>query len=127
MSDDVLIIHDGDRYSRLRLISWWRQEKLAAAKVLVVGAGALGNEVIKNLALLGVGTTYVIDLDNVEPSNLSRSVLFRADDGGRPKAVVAAERAREINPEVHVRGIRGDVITDMGLGLFADVDVVIGC
>ncbi|MDB5351943.1 MAG: thiF [Planctomycetota bacterium] len=126
-SSPDLIIDDADRYSRLRLISWWRQEKLAAAKVLVVGAGALGNEVIKNLALLGVGTTYVIDLDNVEPSNLSRSVLFRAEDGGQPKAEVAARRATEINPEVTIKGIRGDVITDLGLGLFAEVDVVIGC
>ena len=122
-----LIIDDDDRYSRLRLIPWWRQEKLAAAKVLVVGAGALGNEVLKNLALLGVGTTFVIDLDTVEPSNLSRSVLFRAEDGGQPKAEVAARRSMEINPEVIVRGIRGDVITDVGLGMFADVDVVIGC
>src|SRR5206468_1046038 len=48
-------------------------------------------------------------------------------DGGRPKAQVAAERAREINPEVAFHPIRGDVITDLGLGLFADVDVVIGC
>src|SRR3954471_13616406 len=95
-----LIIDDSDRYSRLRLIPWWRQEKLASAKVLVVGAGALGNEVLKNLALLGVGTTYVIDLDTVEPSNLSRSVLFRAEDGGRGKAEVAARRACEINPDV---------------------------
>src|SRR3954468_12759044 len=98
-----LVIDDSDRYSRLRLISWWRQEKLAAAKVLVVGAGALGNEVIKNLALLGVGMTYVIDLDNVEPSNLSRSVLFRAEDGGRAKAEVAAKRGMEINPEVSIK------------------------
>lgn len=126
-SNDVLIIDDDDRYSRLRLISWWRQEKLAAARVLVVGAGALGNEAIKNLALLGIGTIHVIDLDKVEPSNLSRSVLFRASDGGRSKAEVAAERAVEINPDVIVRPIRGDVITDVGLGLFADVDVVIGC
>ena len=72
--------------------------------MLVVGAGALGNEVLKNLALLGVGTTYVIDLDDVEPSNLSRSVLFRAEDGGQPKAEVAARRAGEINPEVAIRG-----------------------
>ena len=122
-----LVIDDDDRYGRLRLIPWWRQERLAAAKVLVVGAGALGNEAIKNLALLGVGTTYVIDFDEVEPSNLSRSVLFRASDGGRAKAVVAAERAREINPEISVVPIHGDVITDLGLGLFADVDVVIGC
>ena len=122
-----LFISDDDRYSRLRLIPWWRQERLAAAKVLVVGAGALGNEVLKNLALLGVGTTYVIDLDAVEPSNLSRSVLFRTADAGRSKAEVAAERATEINPEIVIHPFRGDVITDLGLGLFADVDVVIGC
>src|SRR3954453_15418035 len=81
-----LYIDDSDRYSRLRLISWWRQDRLAAAKGLVVGAGALGNEVLKNLALVGAGTVFVIDFDDVEPSNLSRSVLFRAEDGGRPKA-----------------------------------------
>jgi molybdopterin/thiamine biosynthesis adenylyltransferase len=123
----AFVLDDDDRYSRLRLIPWWRQERLAAAKVLVVGAGALGNEVLKNLALLGVGTTYVIDKDEIETSNLSRSVLFRASDGGRPKAQVAAERSREINPEVTFHWMRGDVINDLGLGLFADVDVVIGC
>ena len=125
--DGPLIIDESDRYSRLRLIPWWRQERLNAARVLVVGAGALGNEVLKNLALIGVGTVIVIDLDAVEPSNLSRSVLFRLEDGGRSKAEVAAERAGEINPDVTFHPIRGDVITDLGLGLFADVDVVIGC
>lgn len=122
-----LVIDEADRYSRLRLISWWRQDRLAAARVLVVGAGALGNEVLKNLALLGVGHVVVIDLDNVEPSNLSRSVLFRAEDGGLPKAEVAARRAREINPDITVVPIRGDVITTLGLGWFQDADVVIGC
>lgn len=125
--DQPLFIDDSDRYGRLRLIPWWRQERLAAARVLVVGAGALGNEVVKNLALLGVGTTYLIDLDDVEPSNLSRSVLFRAEDGGRPKAEVAARRGMEINPEVAIMPKHGDVITDVGLGLFRDVAVVIGC
>ena len=125
--DAPLIIDESDRYGRLRLIPWWRQERLAEARVLVVGAGALGNEVLKNLALIGVGTVIVIDLDAVEPSNLSRSVLFRLEDGGRAKAEVAARRAGEINPEVAFHPIRGDVITDVGLGLFADVDVVIGC
>src|SRR5262249_54144766 len=104
---DPLIIDDLDRYSRLRLISWWRQERLQAARVLVVGAGALGNEVLKNLALIGLGTIHVIDLDVVEPSNLSRSVLFRAEDGGRPKAEVAAARAHEMNPEVRILAIPG--------------------
>lgn len=125
--DDILIIDDGDRYSRLRLISWWRQDRLRAARILVVGAGALGNEVLKNLALLGVGTVLVIDRDDIEPSNLSRSVLFRAGDGGRSKAKVAAERMREINPDVHAIGIAGDVINDLGLGVFASVDLAIGC
>src|SRR4051794_1656562 len=123
----TLVIDEDDRYTRLRLIPWWRQERLAASKVLVVGAGALGNEAIKNLALLGVGTVYVIDLDTVESSNLSRSVLFRQHDGGRPKALVAAERSRELNPELTVIPIYRDVISDVGLGLFADVDLVIGC
>jgi adenylyltransferase/sulfurtransferase len=122
-----LRIDDDDRYGRLRLISWWRQERLASASVLVVGAGALGNEVLKNLALLGIGTTYVIDLDLIEASNLSRSVLFRSEDAGQPKAVAAARRARELNPEITVVPMYGDVLTDLGLGLFADVDLVIGC
>jgi adenylyltransferase/sulfurtransferase len=120
-------IDDDDRYGRLRLISWWRQERLASAKILVVGAGALGNEVLKNLALVGLGTIYLIDFDMVEPSNLSRSVLFRLEDGGKPKAAVAALRAHELNPEITVVPMHGDVITDIGLGLFADVDLVIGC
>jgi adenylyltransferase/sulfurtransferase len=122
-----LRIDDADRYSPLRLISWWDQERLAASRVLVVGAGALGNEVMKNLALLGVGTTYLIDLDRIEASNLSRSVLFRSEDAGMPKAEVAARRAREINPEIVIIPIHGDVITEVGLGLFAEVDLVIGC
>jgi adenylyltransferase/sulfurtransferase len=126
-TSDSLLIDDQDRYSRLRLISWWRQERLSSARVLVVGAGALGNEVMKNLALLGLGTTYLIDLDVVEPSNLSRSVLFRDEDAGQPKAHVAARRARELNGEITIVPIHGDVITDVGLGLFAEVDLVIGC
>jgi molybdopterin/thiamine biosynthesis adenylyltransferase len=109
-STPSLVIDDQDRYSSLRLISWWRQDRLRSASILVVGAGALGNEVMKNLALLGLGTIYLIDFDLVEPSNLSRSVLFRETDAGRPKALVAAQRTRELNPEITVVAIHGDVI-----------------
>ena len=123
---DVLFIDDSDRYSRLRLIGWWDQDKIRAAKVLVVGAGAIGNEVLKNLALLGVGRIWVIDLDEIEDSNLTRSVLFRHEDCGKSKAIAAAEEVRNINPDVNITPIHGNVITDLGLGLFRDVDVVIG-
>ena len=48
-----------DRYSRLRLIPWWDQDRLKNASIMVVGAGAIGNELIKNLALLGIGHIYL--------------------------------------------------------------------
>src|SRR5437660_1674843 len=124
---DVLFLDDSDRYSRLRLIGWWDQEKLRAAKVLVVGAGAIGNEVLKNLALLGIGHVWAIDCDEIEDSNLSRSILFRQADCGRSKAIVAAEAMRNINPDISVVPIHGNVITDVGLGLFREANVVIGC
>ena len=127
MAQDNFVIDDDDRYSRFRLIAWWDQQKLAEARVLVVGAGALGNEVLKNLALLGVGTIYVVDFDHVEPSNLTRSVLFRSADRGRPKAEVAAAAIRDMNPDIKIKSFHANIITDIGLGLFRDVDVVIGC
>jgi adenylyltransferase/sulfurtransferase len=126
MMDDRFVI-DEDRYSRFRLIAWWDQDKLAAARVLVVGAGALGNEVLKNLALLGVGTTHVIDFDRIETSNLTRAVLFRQRDCGRGKAEAAVETLRDMNPDARFVPWSANVITDVGLGLFRDADVVIGC
>ena len=92
-------------------------------------AGALGNEVLKNLTLFGVGHLTVVDFDTVEPSNLTRSVLFRrADaDAGREKVAVVAERIREINPTVSVLPLLGDICHDVGLGLLRRMDVVVGC
>jgi adenylyltransferase/sulfurtransferase len=123
----MLLIDDDDRYSRFRLIGWWDQDKLAHARIMVVGAGALGNEVLKNLALLGVGHVIVVDLDEIEESNLTRSVLFRSRDRGRSKAEVAAEAVRDLNPDVRVTAWHANVLTDIGLGVFRDVQAVIGC
>ena len=127
--EKILLITDPelDRYSTLRLIDWWDQERLAAAKVLVVGAGALGNEVLKNLALLGVGRIVVVDFDRVEASNLSRAVLFRPEHYGRFKADVAAEQLVQLNADIEVDAFVANVITDIGLGLYRRMDVVIGC
>jgi len=126
-SDGPMVIDDSDRYSRLKLIAWWEQKKIAAARILVVGAGALGNEVIKNLALMGIGEINIIDFDEVQESNLSRSVLFRASHEGQAKALVAAEMARDLNPDCDINPIVGDVLTDIGLGFIADMNLVICC
>ena len=115
-----------DRFARFRLISWWDQPRLSQARVLVIGAGALGNEILKNLALLGIGNVFVADLDRVANSNLSRSVLFREADCGRPKVEVVAARAREIYPDMQVQPFFGNVVYDLGLGIYRWADVILG-
>lgn len=115
-----------DRYSRLRLIPWWDQERLKNASIMVVGAGAIGNELIKNLTLLGIGRILIFDMDGIESTNLTRSVLYRAKDVGRYKAEVAAERAMEINPDVKAKAFIANIIDDVGLGVFRRMNVVLG-
>ena len=105
------------------------QDRIASARFMVAGCGALGNEVLKNLALMGAENLTLVDFDRVEPSNLSRSVLFTQEDAaeGRWKVDVAARWLKERNPRLQVRTIRGDVAFDVGLGLVRKMDVVIGC
>ena len=111
------------------LLSWFKKDKVKNARVLVAGAGALGNEVVKNLALFGVGHIYVVDFDRIELSNLTRSVLFREDDAYNHayKAEVVAKRAMEINPQIKVTAIVGNLFSEVGFGIYRLVDVVIGC
>ena len=111
------------------LISWFDISKVEKATVLVVGAGALGNEVLKNLALLGVGNIIIVDFDKIEYSNLTRSVLFRTEDAELQayKSEIAAKRIKEINPGIKVTWLNGDIEKEIGLGYFRTADVVIGC
>jgi adenylyltransferase/sulfurtransferase len=123
----VITDPDSDRYHTFGYISWWQQEVVRNATILVVGAGALGNEVLKNLALMGIGNIIIADFDTIEDSNLSRSVLFRASDRGRRKVDAAAERVKELNPDVNVKTWHGNINFEMGLGVFRHVDAIIGC
>jgi adenylyltransferase/sulfurtransferase len=113
------------RFDRFELIAWWDQRRLAQARVLLIGAGALGNEILKNLALLGIGRVFVADFDTVANSNLSRSILFRAEDCGRRKVDVAAQRAVEIFPEMRVQPFHGNIVYDLGLGVYRWADVIL--
>lgn len=117
---------DEGRFARFELIGWWDQERLATAKVLLIGVGALGNEVLKNLALLGVGQVFAADRDAVENSNLSRSVLFRESDRGRSKVDAAAAGAAAIYPGIRVQPFHGNIVYDLGLGVYRWADVVLG-
>jgi len=111
------------------LLSWFKKERVNNTRVLVAGAGALGNEVIKDLALFGVGHILVVDFDRIEVSNLTRSVLFREIDAfeHKFKAEVAAQRAMEINPQIKVTPIVGNLFSEVGLALYKSVDVIVGC
>jgi molybdopterin/thiamine biosynthesis adenylyltransferase len=117
----------GARYLRHNLIDWFSQDSLAKTKVAVVGAGAVGNEVIKNLALLGVGEIHVYDLDRIEEHNLTRSVLFRTSDIGEAKATVAARRASELDPNILVVPHHGDFWSALSLSALRSFDVLFCC
>ena len=81
------------------------QARLAAARVLVAGAGGLGCAVLEYLCAAGVGRIEVLDPDRVELSNLHRQPLYRMSDLGAPKATVAAASLAALNPEVSIRGV----------------------
>src|SRR5262245_60109465 len=117
-------------YSRLASTAFSRAH--TAVTALVVGAGALGNEVVKNLALLGVTGVWIADRHRIERSNLTRSILYCTNDieeqiaRGAPKAEYASSRVREINPDVRTTAFVGEV-ADLGLGVFRRSDVVFSC
>jgi len=105
---NALVRRDLRRYSRHLLIpevGLAGQERLAAARVLVVGAGGLGTPVLQYLAAAGVGRIGIVDDDTVDLTNLQRQVIFASADIGRPKAVAAAERLHALNPQVAVDAI----------------------
>ncbi len=103
------------------------QARLRAARVVVVGCGALGGALADMMTRAGVGTLTVIDRDYVELSNLQRQVLFDEEDAARglPKAVAAEARLRRINAEVAVRGIVTDLNAENAEELLRGASIVL--
>src|SRR5215475_2946265 len=78
------------------------QQKLKAAKVLVVGSGGLGSPGLLYLAAAGVGTLGIVDFDVVDDSNLQRQILFGVDEIGKPKVEAAQRRLEALNPHIEI-------------------------
>ena len=117
-----------DRFDRSTRTGWLDMDSLHNARVLVAGAGALGNEAVKCLLLSGVRRIDLIDMDAVSSSNLNRCVFFRPEDAilRRDKAKVVACRAAPLYPEATIRPIVGRVQVLKAADL-RYYDMILGC
>ncbi|MBU0672957.1 MAG: molybdopterin-synthase adenylyltransferase MoeB [Candidatus Margulisbacteria bacterium] len=117
-----------ERYSRqiiLPHIGSKGQEKLLAARVLVIGLGGLGSPVAVYLARAGVGTLGLVDSEKVELSNLHRQIIYSSDDIGKEKALVAKEKLQRANPDVEVKEHVMRVSSDNILDVIRDYDIIV--
>ena len=123
----TLTPEESQRYKRhlvLREVGGQGQQKLKAARVLIVGAGGLGSPVLLYLAAAGVGTLGIIDDDTVSIDNLQRQVAHGTPDAGRPKVESAADTIRRLNPLVQVETYRQRLEASNALDIISRYDIV---
>jgi adenylyltransferase/sulfurtransferase len=101
------------------------QQKLKAARVLLIGAGGLGSPAALYLAAAGVGTLGLVDFDNVDVTNLQRQILHGTKDVGRPKLVSARERIADVNPHVRVETYETALTSKNALDILSGYDIVV--
>lgn len=121
---------DFSRYSRqvvLREVGVNGQQLLRDSSVLVIGLGGLGSAASLYLAGAGIGRLLIADRDRVEPANLQRQVLYRAEDVGRPKTEAARERLVALNADVQVTPHEGRLEPSRLAEMTAAADVVLDC
>lgn len=116
-----------ERQLILREIGGAGQQKLAAARVLIVGMGGLGCPVALYLAAAGLGTLGLMDPDQIEASNLSRQILYGPQDIGRSKAEVAAARLADDFPTLRCQPIVQALTPDKARAWVEDYDIVADC
>jgi molybdopterin/thiamine biosynthesis adenylyltransferase len=117
-----------ERYARhlvLREVGGPGQQRLKAARVLIVGAGGLGSPAALYLAAAGVGTVIIADPDVVDRSNLQRQIIYAEGDVGRPKAAAAADRLAALNSHIVVSGYEGAFDAATADELVSGVDLVL--
>ena len=116
-----------ERYARhivLHDVGGPGQQKLKAARVLVIGAGGLGAPLLQYLAAAGVGTLGIVDDDAVALSNLQRQVLHGTPDVGRPKVESAADAVRRLNPHVAIEAIASRLDAGNARAMVRGFDIV---
>jgi len=117
-----------ERYSRqiiLPQVGGKGQEKLLAAKVLVIGAGGLGSPIALYLAGAGVGRLGLVDSDQVELNNLHRQILYTSADIGKPKAEIGLQRLRALNPDTEVIPYRLRLTSENIMEIIKDYDIIV--
>ncbi|TXT66304.1 MAG: putative E1-like ubiquitin activating protein [Promethearchaeota archaeon] len=122
---DTLTAEERDLYDRQFRLEGWSQKLVKNSRVLIIGVGGLGCEIAKNLAMVGVGHLDLVDLDIIEHSNLNRQLLFAGAKMGAPKAVVAAERLAEINPNIVLKAYHTS-LERLDPIIYKKADVIIG-
>jgi len=101
------------------------QLKLKQAKVLCIGTGGLGAPLGLYLAAAGVGRIGLVDFDVVDSTNLQRQVLFGTSDVGRPKIEAAADRLRDLNPDIQIDTFEAHLASENALDILKDYDIVV--
>ncbi|MFX0018883.1 MAG: ThiF family adenylyltransferase [Promethearchaeota archaeon] len=119
---------DSDKYDRQKRIKGWDQDKIYNAKIMVIGAGATGNELVKNLVLAGIGKIYLIDYDFIEASNLNRCVFFNVKTAEKKeyKVDIIKEASRILNPDVEIVAIKKE-LNKIDKNLYRQCDVICSC
>jgi len=117
-----------ERYQRqiiLKEFGMAGQQKLTAAKVLVIGAGGLGCPALQYLVAAGIGTIGIVDDDVVSLSNLHRQVLYTVQDIGKPKSINAKEKLQQLNPEISIIAYNERLTTKNALTIIGSFDIII--
>ncbi|MEX2515994.1 MAG: molybdopterin-synthase adenylyltransferase MoeB [Gammaproteobacteria bacterium] len=125
MNDDQLL-----RYSRQMMlpeIDARGQQRLQAARVLIIGTGGLGCAASQYLAAGGAGHITLVDFDDIDLSNLQRQILFTTADIGRPKVEVARARLLAINPEITIETLPEQLDDDALKQQVDNADLVLDC
>jgi len=113
-----------DRHIIIPGFGFEAQQKLKAAKVLVIGSGGLGSPVLLYLAAAGVGTLGIVDFDVVDDSNLQRQVLFGINEIGKPKVEAARKRLETLNPHIRINVYNTHLNSQNALDILKDYDVI---